>query len=50
MHTVGRRSAWLSFIAVAVLSGSIGVRADVPLASPESVGFSTTGIEAFRQA
>ena len=50
MHTVGPRSAWLSFIAVAVLSGSIGVGADVPLASPESVGFSTTGIEAFRQA
>lgn len=50
MYTVGLRSAWLSFIAVAALSGSIGVGADVPLASPESVGFSTPGIEAFRQS
>ena len=50
MKRVGRWLRLLTFVAAAVLAGSIGMRADVSLVSPESVGFSSAGIQAFRQA
>ena len=37
-------------IAIAVVLGGAGLRADDPLAAPESVGFSTAGLKAFQQA
>jgi CubicO group peptidase (beta-lactamase class C family) len=37
-------------LGVVLAAGSTPVRADVPLASPESVGFSTPGLTAFRDA
>ncbi len=44
------RQTVLAVAAVAVIGGVAGVRADDPLASPESVGFSADGLKAFQQA
>ena len=49
MRTVARRATVL-IVAVVVLGGAAGVRADDPLASPESVGFSADGLKAYQQA
>ena len=37
-------------ITIAVVLGGAGLRADDPVAAPESVGFSTAGLKAFQQA
>ncbi len=49
MRTFARRATAL-IVAVLVLGGAAGVRADDPLASPESVGFSANGLKAYQQA
>ena len=49
MRDFVRRSVVLVAI-VAVYGGAARVRADDPLASPEAVGFSTSGLKAFQQA
>ena len=49
MRAFARRTVVL-VAAVAVLGSVAGMRADDPLASPESVGFSADGLKAFQQA
>ena len=50
MNAPARRSMTLLVVIVVALGGARGVRADDPLASPESVGFSSDGLKAFQQA
>ena len=50
MHAVARRSLLVFMTSLALVGASTGMRADDPLASPESVGFSTAGIKAFQDA
>ena len=49
MRTFARRAV-VVVAAVAILGSVTGVGADDPLASPESVGFSTDGLKAYQQA
>ena len=49
MRAFARRAA-VVVAAVALLGSVAGVRADDPLASPESVGFSAAGLKAYQQA
>ncbi len=49
MRAFARRSLVVRDLA-AVLGGAANLRADDPLASPESVGFSSEGLKAFQQA
>ena len=39
----------VAFVVFALIGGAAGLRADDPLASPESVGFSADGLKAFQQ-
>ena len=48
MQALARRSM-LALVVIALIGGAAGVRADDPLASPESVGFSADGLKAFQQ-
>ena len=49
MQSMMRR--WMAALAAVILAAALAnVRADVPLASPESVGFSSDGLEAFKRA
>ena len=48
MRVFARRATVL--MAAVVVLGGAGVRADDPLASPESVGFSANGLKAYQQA
>ena len=50
MLALTRRSLLVLMTSVVVLGAAAGMRADVPLASPESVGFSAAGLKAFQQA
>jgi len=50
MHAVTRRSLLVFVTSVAIVGGAAGMRADDPLASPESVGFSSAGLKTFQQA
>ena len=50
MHAVARRSLLVFMTSLALVGASAGMRADDPLASPESVGFSSAGIKAFQDA
>ena len=50
MHAVARRSLLVFMTSLALVGASTGMRADDPLASPESVGFSSAGIKAFQDA
>ena len=50
MHAVARRSLLPFMTAALVLGAAAGTRADDPLASPESVGFSSAGLKTFQQA
>ena len=49
MHLFTRRSLLVFLISAAILGGATGMRADDPLASPESVGFSSAGLKTFQQ-
>jgi CubicO group peptidase (beta-lactamase class C family) len=49
MHAVTRRSLIVFVMSLALASAPVGVRADDPLASPESVGFSTAGLKEFQK-
>ena len=49
MHLVTRRSLLVVLTSAAILGGATGMRADDPLASPESVGFSSAGLKTFQQ-
>jgi CubicO group peptidase (beta-lactamase class C family) len=49
MSRFQKRSLTLT-LSLMLLGGAAGVRADDPLASPESVGFSSAGLKAFQQA
>ncbi len=49
MHLVTRRSLLVVLTSVAILGGATGMRADDPLASPESVGFLSAGLKTFQQ-
>jgi CubicO group peptidase (beta-lactamase class C family) len=49
MHAFDRRSMLALGLVVALLGSATGMRADDPLASPESVGFSADGLKAFQQ-
>ena len=48
MYAVARRSM-LALVVIALIGGAAGLRADDPLASPESVGFSADGLKAFQR-
>ena len=50
MHAVTRRSVFVFVISLALAGVPAGMRADDPLASPESVGFSSAGLKSFQQA
>ena len=50
MHPLARRSLLVLMTSVVVLGAADGMRADDPLASPESVGFSSAGLKTFQQA
>jgi CubicO group peptidase (beta-lactamase class C family) len=50
MPAIARRSLFVFMTSVIVLGTVAAIPADDPLASPESVGFSTTGIKAFQDA
>ena len=50
MHAFTRRSLLVFVTSVAIMGGAAGMRADDPLASPESVGFSSAGLKEFQQA
>ena len=50
MNAPARRSMTLLVVIVVALGGARSVRADDPLASPESVGFSSDGLKALQQA
>jgi CubicO group peptidase (beta-lactamase class C family) len=50
MMAMARRSVLVGVIAVAMLGGGAPIGANEPLASPESVGFSSAGIQAFQQS
>jgi CubicO group peptidase (beta-lactamase class C family) len=45
-----RLNKFVAVMTMAVVLGGAGLRADDPIASPESVGFSTAGLKAFQQA
>ena len=45
-----RRKKSVVVITIAVVLGGAGLRADDPIAAPESVGFSAAGLKAFQQA
>jgi CubicO group peptidase (beta-lactamase class C family) len=49
MHLLTRRSLLVVLTSAAILGGATGMRADDPLASPESVGFSSAGLKTFQQ-
>lgn len=50
MFTLTRRSLLVLIVLAAVVGGTAGTNAADPMASPESVGFSTQGLNAFNQA
>jgi len=50
MHTLTRRSVLVFMMSLALVGTPAGMRADDPLASPESVGFSSAGLKSFQQA
>jgi CubicO group peptidase (beta-lactamase class C family) len=50
MQAVTRRSLFVFMMSLALVGASAGLRADDPLASPESVGFSSAGLKSFQQA
>ena len=50
MHTVTRRSLLVFMMSLLLVGTPAGMRADDPLASPESVGFSSAGLKSFQQA
>jgi CubicO group peptidase (beta-lactamase class C family) len=50
MHAVTRRSVLVFMMSLALVGAPAGLRADDPLASPESVGFSSAGLKSFQQA
>ena len=49
MDAVARRSLLVFTTAAVVLAIAAGMRADDPIVSPESVGFSSTGLKTFQQ-
>jgi len=49
MGVITRRSFLGFVIAVTAVAGAVNLRADDPLASPESVGFSSAGLKTFQQ-
>ena len=49
MHAFTRRSLLVFVLSVAIVGGVAGMRVDDPLASPESVGFSSAGLKTFQQ-
>jgi CubicO group peptidase (beta-lactamase class C family) len=49
MHLFTRRSLLVFLISAVILGGATELRADDPLASPESVGFSSAGLKTFQQ-
>ncbi len=49
MHLLTRRSLLVVLTSAAIVGGATGMRADDPLASPESVGFSSAGLKTFQQ-
>ena len=49
MRAFTRRSLLVFVMSAAVSGAATGLRADDPIASPESVGFSTDGLKAFQQ-
>ena len=50
MQAVTRRSLFVFVMSLALVGAPAGLRADDPLASPESVGFSSAGLKSFQQA
>jgi CubicO group peptidase (beta-lactamase class C family) len=50
MPAVTRRSLLVFMMSLALVGASAGMLADDPLASPESVGFSSAGLKSFQQA
>ena len=48
MQALARRSM-LALVVIALIGGAAGLRAEDPLASPESVGFSADGLKAFQR-
>ena len=50
MQAVTRRSLFVFMMSLALVNAPAGLRADDPLASPESVGFSSAGLKSFQQA
>ena len=50
MHSVTRRSLLVFMMSLALVGTPAWMRADDPLASPESVGFSSAGLKSFQQA
>src|SRR5688500_20017093 len=50
MHTVTRRSLLVFMMSMTLVGVPAGMRADDPLASPESVGLSSAGLKSFQQA
>ena len=49
MNAFNRRSVLVLVVSLLLLGNPNGMRADDPLASPESVGFSTEGLKTFQQ-
>jgi CubicO group peptidase (beta-lactamase class C family) len=45
----GARRSMLALVVFALIGGAVGLRAEDPLASPESVGFSADGLKAFQR-
>lgn len=50
MNAFARRTSLILVVSITLLASADAIRADDPLASPESVGFSAEGLKAYQQA
>ena len=50
MNAFARRTSLMVVVSITLLGSVADMRADDPLAPPESVGFSTEGLKAYQQA